>query len=419
MHSFKNGTEFFTLPQHHQLDQLRLYLLTESGEERVACLENMRESHKQAFLAMMRTASSRPVGVSLLHHDMCAFFPCQYSEEFKTVAAKLAGKLGIDADACAARIKRMLDPLPPAMARAQPQDTAPSEFMPPQLRVNMLSAARRPFTDLAYMQSGALVEAGITVAREGFDVHPHVHIPHACSEFDVERVAAVVKSAHTDVTKRDKFDIRFMIGVVIDTPRALWSAGAFSSLKHVDGIIFSTDELSEMFTGMTRHDSATFMNRYTANRDVDYDPYESIDLAVLGEAIMDAAQQCKLANPSLNIAARGKLCGDKDTVAFFEQCGLNCISCPRSKIAVAKLAAAHARIEMQAMEAIRSKNMAKPFAGIAEQHPKPRLSSRAGPTIAKAKSLSASSSTGAQKDFGETMKDLFAIKPRGGEVGTP
>ena len=152
--------------------------------------------------------------------------------------------------------------------------------------------------------------------------------------------------------------------------------------------------------------------------------------------IMEAVQRIKASFPHTKIGARGQLCGDKDSVAFFEQAGFDFISCPTSSLDVAKVAAAHARVEMLNVEATEAAREV-PFGQIRpleveDNHPRlstrlwpasrrykqPLMSSRKavstngvemdkGTDADKGESDTAAKSSG--KDFTETFREIFKI----------
>lgn len=430
---------------------VRTYLLSDNEEQRIDCIHKMHEAHKEEFLSMLRTASNRPVGMSLLHHSMKCFFPCQWqnSTEFDGMIVKMAPIVKLSDERCRERVEGLLNAFPSTTKHEQyRQHSERLDNVFPRLNDNIFSATKTTFLDLAYMQASAFTGAAIRAAQEGIAVHPHCHIPHVHSEFSAERIAAVVYAAHMDTCKRDGFDLPCSIGCIIDTPHSLMIADTLVNVNHINGILFSLDQLTELYYGLTRSDAKESMKRYSDNRDIEFNPFESMDVSCLGMALFEAVGKCRAVatdtgkdmDYKFKIGARGQLCGDKDSVAFLEQLGVDYITCPLSKIAMAKVAAAHAHIEWQSMATMPRTGKAAAGARVIggttamftpPQHAAtairtatathPRLSNRPNAPVATHKT--STSHAAAKKDFdlAGTFKEMFkGFTPpvKGGAVAT-
>ena len=77
----------------------------------------------------------------------------------------------------------------------------------------------------------------------------------------------------------------------------------------------------------------------------DVDPFVSIDRTGVGELV---AHRCRArpqrARPGLKIGICGEHGGDPESVAFFDECGLDYVSCSPFRVPIARLAAAQAEM---------------------------------------------------------------------------
>ena len=67
----------------------------------------------------------------------------------------------------------------------------------------------------------------------------------------------------THLEKESQQDIQYMIGTMIETPRACLIANDLA--KHCDFFSFGTNDLTQLTFGFSRDDAGKFINVYTEN----------------------------------------------------------------------------------------------------------------------------------------------------------
>ena len=79
----------------------------------------------------------------------------------------------------------------------------------------------------------------------------------------------------THLEKESQQDIQYMIGTMIETPRACLIANDLA--KHCDFFSFGTNDLTQLTFGFSRDDAGKFINVYTENNILQLDPFQTLD----------------------------------------------------------------------------------------------------------------------------------------------
>ena len=145
-----------------------------------------------------------------------------------------------------------------------------------------------------------------------------------------------------NVQKENKVKIDFLVGTMIELPRAAIKAGDIA--KHAEFFSFGTNDLTQTTFGISRDDSGKFLNDYIENKIFSIDPFISIDDGV-GDLVKIAVQQGKKKNKSIKLGICGEHGGDPKSIEFCSKAGLNYVSCSPYRVPVARLAAAQSEIK--------------------------------------------------------------------------
>ncbi len=73
-------------------------------------------------------------------------------------------------------------------------------------------------------------------------------------------------------------------------------------------------------------------------------PFESIDVDGVGALVASAVRLGRETRPDLHLGVCGEHGGDPQSIHFFEQAGLDYVSCSPFRVPVARLEAARARL---------------------------------------------------------------------------
>jgi len=99
-----------------------------------------------------------------------------------------------------------------------------------------------------------------------------------------------------------------------------------------------------MTFGYSRDDVASFLPTYLADKILPSDPFQSIDVAGVGQLVSLAVKNGKKQRPDLKIGICGEHGGDAESIQFFHRAGLDYVSCSPFRVPIARLAAAQAML---------------------------------------------------------------------------
>ena len=139
--------------------------------------------------------------------------------------------------------------------------------------------------------------------------------------------------------------IRPTIGTMIEVPRAALTADKIA--RHADFFSFGTNDLTQMGYALSRDDAGSFLPKYVDAGLIDADPFVSIDEDGVGQLVRLAVERGRSTRPDLKLGICGEHGGDPASVRFFEEIGLDYVSCSPYRIPLARLAAAQAAVSMR------------------------------------------------------------------------
>ena len=169
-------------------------------------------------------------------------------------------------------------------------------------------------------------------------------VPLVVSREEISAVRARIDAVAKDVTKETGQNLEYLVGTMIETPRAALKAADIA--KEAEFFSFGTNDLTQTTFGISRDDSARFISEYTSRQIFKGDPFVSLDVDGVGELIALAVERGRKTRKDLQLGICGEHGGDPDSIAFFEQVGLDYISCSPFRVPVARLAAAQAYLKI-------------------------------------------------------------------------
>ncbi len=99
-----------------------------------------------------------------------------------------------------------------------------------------------------------------------------------------------------------------------------------------------------MALGLSRDDSAKFMELYLQRGIYEADPFSTLDIAGVGALLELACERGRAGRADLKLGICGEHGGDPRTIAFCERVGLDYVSCSPYRVPIARLAAAQAAL---------------------------------------------------------------------------
>jgi pyruvate,orthophosphate dikinase len=142
------------------------------------------------------------------------------------------------------------------------------------------------------------------------------------------------------VLKKRKVDVHYLIGTMIEVPRAAITADEIAQVAEF--FSYGTNDMTQMGMGVSRDDAGKFLGKYVEMGIYSEDPFVSIDVPGVGELVRMSTEKGRKAKPGLKQGICGEHGGDPKSIHFFNEIGLDYVSCSPYRVPVARLAAAQA-----------------------------------------------------------------------------
>jgi pyruvate,orthophosphate dikinase len=314
-----------------RLPIMRRMILAATAEEETAALEELRAAQKADFLGILEAMDGLPVIVRLLDPPLHEFLP-----DIESLVVKQARE-GLDAEEErlleAAKVWREANPMIGVRG----------------VRLGVLKPG------LYAMQVRALMEAAYERAKAGGHPIVEIMIPLTVSreEMALARswvVQALHDAAPTGTDAETEKHIAVAIGTMIETPRAALLADEIA--EEADFFSFGTNDLTQMTFGFSRDDvEGRMMSTYLSQGLLSANPFENVDIDGVGQLVRIGVERGRSAKPGLKIGVCGEHGGDPASIDFFAKAGLDYVSCSPFRVPIARLAAAHALLSMDAEKA--------------------------------------------------------------------
>lgn len=193
------------------------------------------------------------------------------------------------------------------------------------------------------MQARAILEAAAERIRNGGRAEPEIMIPLVASVRELDLVKARIDQVAVDVETELGVTIPHKIGTMIELPRAAMTAGEIAGSAQF--FSFGTNDLTQMTWGFSRDDvEASFFSTYLEQGVFPVSPFESLDVDGVGALVRKAATDGRAANPDLHLGVCGEHGGDPRSIHFFNEVGLDYVSCSPFRVPVARLEAGRAAL---------------------------------------------------------------------------
>ena len=219
----------------------------------------------------------------------------------------------------------------PQAARVQ------SDARPSRLRLGI------SYPEIYEMQARAIFEAVVEVQKKaGKTVIPEIMIPLVATRKELDLMKAVVDQVASEVSQLSGQKLDYLVGTMIELPRAALRAGEIA--QSADFFSFGTNDLTQTTFGLSRDDSASFLEKYQQHGILEHDPFASLDIEGVGELIEIACERGRKVRNDLKLGICGEHGGDPASVFFCHKAGLDYVSCSPYRVPIARLAAAQAAL---------------------------------------------------------------------------
>ena len=287
-------------------------------EDRRKALEKILPYQRSDFEQIFEVMAPYPVVIRYLDPPLHEFLPKTDLE-----IEELAQDLGKSID----ELKNIIDSL--------------KEFNPMMGHRGCRLAVTYP--EIAQMQTRAVIEAAINVAKKGVKITPEIMIPLVGDVKELKYVKDIVVSVADQIIKEQNVDLKYEVGTMIEIPRAALLADEIA--KEADFFSFGTNDLTQMTYGFSRDDAGKFLNSYYEKGIFEFDPFAKIDVKGVGALVKMASEKGRTTNKNLSLGICGEHGGDPSSIAFCDELGFNYVSCSPFRVPIARLAAAQAAIK--------------------------------------------------------------------------
>jgi len=209
------------------------------------------------------------------------------------------------------------------------------------------------YPEINVMQTRAILEAALELAREGKKIHPKIMIPLVGHVNELKEVRRQLEAVAQEITAEEGSAVAYKFGTMIELPRAALTADQIAPVA--DFFSFGTNDLTQTTFGISRDDAeGKFLLKYVDGLEepglkervkiLPTNPFQTLDRDGVGQLVRMAVEKGRKANPQLEVGICGEHGGDPDSIEFCNEVGLDYVSCSPFRVPVARLAAAQAAL---------------------------------------------------------------------------
>jgi pyruvate, orthophosphate dikinase len=284
-------------------------IMAEDSASRAAAIERLRPLQEADFEQILRALDGRPVTVRLLDPPLHEFLP--HPADLPAGSAQRK------------RVEQLQESNPMLGTRG--------------VRLGIL------FPELYEMQVRALFAAATHTPGARIEVM----VPLVAYERELELVRALIERVAAEHAHED-----YLIGTMIELPRACFQADQIA--RDADFFSFGTNDLTQTALGFSRDDiEGRVLARYIDVKILDRSPFETLDTPGVGQMVRMGAWLGRKTKPELKLGVCGEHGGDPDSINFFQDSGIDYVSCSPYRVPIARVAAAQAVIRERARDGSR------------------------------------------------------------------
>jgi pyruvate, orthophosphate dikinase len=293
-------------------------ILAESTDEQEKALAELLPMQRDDFVGILEAMDGLPVTVRLIDPPLHEFLP-----EYTDLAVEVAlhderGVRDTKEHTLLDAVKRLHEENPMLGLRG--------------VRLGIV------IPGLFAMQARAILQAAALRVKAGGDPHPEIMIPLVATVQELELVRADIDEVAREIEEETGVRPDFKVGTMIELPRAVMAAGEIAGAAEF--FSFGTNDLTQMTWGFSRDDvEASFFGVYLDKGVFGVSPFESLDVDGVGALVRQAVTSGRERRPDLHLGICGEHGGDPDSIHFFDEVGLDYVSCSPFRVPVARLEA--------------------------------------------------------------------------------
>ncbi|MDY6965461.1 MAG: pyruvate, phosphate dikinase [Halobacteriota archaeon] len=356
----------FNLPE--RLPIMQQMIMATSKDERMESIKKLLIMQRSDFIEIFRSMQNRPVTVRLLDPPLHEFLPrseeisreLETLKEFKTVLKKieyipnltkvLDPKLSeylpkidkIISDVTNLKDKELMEMLIHSKENALEKIKTFSEINPMLGHRGVRIGITYP--EIYEMQIRAILEAAAEVKKEGIEVSPEIMIPQVCTAQELKWVHDIAEKVEKDVEEKSNVKVVYKFGTMIEVVRACMRAGKLAEIASF--FSFGTNDLTQATFSFSREDAENkFLPLYNERKILQDNPFEILDMKGVGRLMLISIEWGRKARKDLKIGVCGEQAGEPRSIKFCNSAGIDYVSCSPYRVPIARLAAAHAKLE--------------------------------------------------------------------------
>ncbi|MBX2974538.1 MAG: pyruvate, phosphate dikinase [Ignavibacteriaceae bacterium] len=296
---------------------MRKMILSDSVEARKSALAELLPYQREDFKGIFKAMKGYPVTVRTLDPPLHEFLPHTDAE-----IKELSQALGVTVKKIHEKIASLHEFNPMLGFRG--------------CRLGII------YPEITEMQARAIFEAAAEAMKEGTKVNPEIMIPLVSDLKELKLQEDIVRKVATEVMKEKKVKIQYLVGTMIELPRAALVADKIA--QSAEFFSYGTNDLTQTSFGLSRDDAGKFLPLYVEKEILPTDPFEALDQEGVGQLLEIGTTKGRQTRPNLKVGICGEHGGEPSSVEFCHKVGLNYVSCSPFRVPIARLAAARAVI---------------------------------------------------------------------------
>ena len=296
---------------------IRKMIFADNEKDRRSAVMELLPYQKEDFMGILKAMEGMPVTIRLLDPPLHEFMSLSEDQE-----KSLADNLNIDVSTVKSRVSALHE-LNPMLGH----------------RGCRLGIA---YPEITEMQARAILEASAELTKSGVSVLPEIMIPLVGTVTEYIDQEKVIRKVAKDVMKEYELELKFMVGTMIELPRACLTADEIA--KHAEFFSFGTNDLTQTTFGFSRDDIGSFLPDYLDRGILPEDPFQSLDVNGVGKLVSMAVKLGRDVNEKIKIGICGEHGGDPASIHFCKENGLDYVSCSPFRVPIARLSAAQAEL---------------------------------------------------------------------------
>jgi pyruvate,orthophosphate dikinase len=296
---------------------VREMILADDEAGRRKALDKLLPIQRKDFEGIFTAMNGLPVTIRLLDPPLHEFLPKEAKEQ-----KEMAKIMGVSVSAIKKKVEELAEVNPMLGHRG--------------------CRLGNTYPEITEMQTRAILEAALNVRKKGVRVYPEIMVPLVSTKKELDLQKEIILKTAQEVFKRRKTKINFLVGTMIETPRAALTAGEIAETAQF--FSFGTNDLTQMTFGFSRDDIGSFLPEYKSKGILEVDPFEVLDRNGVGKLVKMACEEGRKTRADLKLGICGEHGGEPSSVEFCHITGLDYVSCSPFRVPIARLAAARAAL---------------------------------------------------------------------------